>query len=46
MTLQALPIQTQIAHIKGHPDGFKQWADLDILWAKINVFANNKANAI
>jgi hypothetical protein len=42
---QALPIRTEIAHVKGHQDRHKQWDELDIR-AQINVIADRQANDI
>ena len=44
-TLKALPILTDIFHVKGHQDRHKEWDDLDI-YAKINVLADQQAEAI
>jgi hypothetical protein len=43
--LNELPIQMDIAHVKGHQDRHKLWQELDI-HEKINVLADRQANAI
>jgi hypothetical protein len=44
-TLKALPIRTEIVHVKGHQDQHKPWDELYIR-AKIDVVADRQADAI